>query len=188
MATIHEWPLAVGKEIVVLFNDYGTPKTLWRGEQAATFKGGVRNILKLWVEYRYQKPPGGIARYRVIIKRENSTGWTEVEKDEVIIVQEPIDEEVHGLRREYNLLVPGPWFPREDIIFHFRICTEIEKYCSGEWSEDKKDYTATFKKPPVKLVEGYVYSIKEGLDQELGVYRREMRDRRSKRSKGRRTK
>lgn len=186
--TIHEWPLAVGKEIVDLFYDGGVLKHLWRGNEAAKFRNSPLNILKLWVEYRYQKPPGGIAHYIVIIERETATGWEELVKDDVTIVQR--DDELHGLQKDYNLWVPRGLFLKEDIIFRFKINTWIQLYSQSgdDWSFDDKIYTATFKKPTLRAVEASVVSIHDALDQELRVYRREMRARRSKRSKRKRTK
>jgi hypothetical protein len=174
-ATIHNWPV---RPIVTLVSEFASWETQWHGEDAHTFAGGIQNVLKLLVEFKYQKPYGGSARYRVAIDRRDDSAWTNTITDVVSFYPDPTDTAWHTETKEYELSITVPLFLRASKALDFRITSQIEgpghmdtgsgSGSPGFWSPaETHEYVATFEKPQLHLVAARVKDLHLSLDEAL---------------------
>ncbi len=177
-AVVHEWGV---RPIVTLESTYWEYETQWHNDNAQTFKSGIHNILKLQVEFKYKKPYGGSARYRVEIDRLVGSNWYNVITDEVGFYPDPTDTSWHTEYKEYELSIPAWIWHRIDRVVHFRITTQIEgpghlptggEGSLGFWSDpESREFTATLEAPTLEIVGSYVMTMEEFLRETMDYYR-----------------
>lgn len=179
---IGEWGV---RPIVTLVSEFASWETQWHGGDAETFQGGMQNILKLQVEFKYKKPYGGSARYRVLIDRLSGTTWANAITDEVGFYPQASDNTWHASSKVYDIaMAPSPMFPRTDRLLRFRITTQIEgpghlptgsgPGSLGSWSDpESREFTATFTKPTIQIVEGYIVDLERMLHEELARFKKD---------------
>jgi len=180
MATVvHEWG---DRPIVTLVSEFASWETQWHGRTSQTFPGGTRNILKLLVEFKYKKPYGKSACYRVVIDRQYGTDWINAITDEIGFT-DPNDNQWHTEYKEYQLFGnASPLYMVIDRLERFRITTQIEgPGCIGTgstsgsfgfWSSpESKEFAATYKKPTLQAVEAHAISLQDALREGFQNYK-----------------
>jgi hypothetical protein len=178
---VHEWGV---RPIVTLVSEFYTWETQCHGTNTQTFKGAIQNILKLQVEFKYKRPYGGTAQYKVRIDRKIGDDWYPAITDQVCYcIFDPRDYNWHSEYKEYELSIAFPLFVIKDLKLDFRIITQIEgpgylptgsgPGIYGFWSDAViSEFTATFEKPSFELVEAQVRIMEESLRESLLEYKK----------------
>jgi len=182
-AVTHQWGV---RPIVTLVSEYWESDVQWHAQpDQETFDGGIHNILKIQVEFKYKKPYGGSARYIVAFDELVGSHWVYNRLyDQVGFYRDPRDNAWHTRHREYDLYKSGlfmPWRTQtQTLTLHFRLTVWIQEPghmdtgssgSSGNYSEpESREFTAIFKAPGIQLLTAHISS----LERDLRAYRRRL--------------
>jgi hypothetical protein len=180
MPTVCQWPT---RPIATLVSEMFSYEVQWHGPDNATQPGGVQNELRFQVEFKYKRPYGSSACYRVCIDRPSGTGFVNIITDLVSHNIEAGDNDWHSQYKEYAIAMPAGLLIFGDRVLSFRISAQIEG--PGYYSDDSsgslgrfsaaesRDFNATFTRPTLSEVEKHI----EYLEQYLRDVRQEYRKR-----------